>query len=116
MPIEVDADGYWKVSKMFPCDCGGEALSVVVREDIYLEDGSLEVDIAFFKHEHKYTKRGKMSWMTWFRCMRAAWKGEPWMDMVTLRENVAVEFAHHILFHVEQNARGRGWHPEPEKG
>ncbi len=46
---------------MFPCDCGGEILSVVVREDFYLEDGSLEVDIAFFKHELKYGKDGQMT-------------------------------------------------------
>ncbi len=105
MPIEVDAEGYWKVSKMFPCDCGGEVLSVVVREDIYLQDGSLEVDIAYFKHEAKWTKNGQMSWRSRLRFMWQVLKGEPWRDMVTLRANVAEEFAHHILFHLDKEKR-----------
>ncbi len=105
MAIESDAEGYRKVSKVFPCDCGSEGLCVEVREDIDLKDGSLEVDISFFKHEPKYSKIGRMDWLSRFWCVWAALKGQPWTAMVTMRENIAIEFATHILFHLDRETK-----------
>lgn len=100
-------------SKLFPCDCMGEGITVTPlsdKEDISEGEVKMSEDkrfknckespfiqLSFWEHGHH--KSGRWSW--WWR-LKIAWyvfknKG-PWPDMVILKAAHAKNLANHILY------------------
>ncbi|MHA1302530.1 MAG: hypothetical protein ACTSPI_02365 [Candidatus Heimdallarchaeaceae archaeon] len=114
-----------KPSKLFPCDCGGEGITVLKMYDtkdisenevIASEDKSLRefdespfIQLSFW--EHGCCKNPKWSW--WWR-LKIAWyvfrDGSPWPDMVIMKAKHARNLANHILYIInkgeEEKKRG----------
>lgn len=112
-----------KPTKLFPCDCMGEGLTVTKWMDdgsIFEEDGDVLVSedkkcrdckeapyiqLAFWEYG-VCTKRGLRRW--WWR-VAVAWhvyrNGTPFADQVTMKVKTAKNLAHHILYIIKKGER-----------
>ena len=107
-------------SKLFPCDCMGEGLTVskwydkedisegevLVSEDKVMRD-CLEapfIQISFWEFGVSKTSR----WDWWWR-LKTAWyvfkNRTPWPDQVTMKAATAKNLAHHILYIIRKGER-----------
>lgn len=113
-------------SKLFPCDCMGEGITVsklydtedisenevMVKEDKEIRDceGSPFIQLSFWEYGH--STKGRWSW--WWR-LKIAWyvfrKGSPWPDMVVMKVTTARNLANHILYIIKKGEREKKREP-----
>lgn len=107
-------------SKLFPCDCMGEGLTVskwydnedisegevLVSEDKRMNDCEEApfIQIAFW--EYGVSKNSRWDWR---QRLKIAWyvfrNGTPWLDQVTMKAATAKNLAHHILYIIKKGER-----------
>lgn len=115
-------------SKIFPCDCMGEGITVtkyhdtedisegevLVEEAKNLRDCSESpfIQLSFWEYGHPTQAR----WSWWWR-LKIAWcvfrKGTPWPDMVIMKAAVAKNLAHHILYIIGKGEKEKVTKQEP---
>jgi len=93
--------GNWIPTKVFPCDCGSEGITVTVEEDkdFFECTGAPFINLAFWEFAHKLDNRVGMS--RWERIKLAfnILRGKSlWTDMVCMRSSTAKNLAYHILY------------------
>lgn len=78
--------------RFYECACHHEG---IMMGYIYEEDDKFPViDLAFVKIDKKFTNHGKLSWSERLRwCWHVILSGDPWLDMVTLNRECAIELA-----------------------
>ena len=92
-----------KATKIFPCDCMGEGISVTVEEDMDFYDceGAPFVGLAFWEIQVKYSDDKGFHLGHWDR-IKYAWRilrgHSPWTDMVWMKAKIAQNLANHILY------------------
>jgi len=107
-------------SKLFPCDCMGEGLTVskwydnedvsegevLVSEDKRMNDCEEAPFIQISFWEYGNSKKARWNW--WWR-LKIAWyvfrAGSPWPDQVIMKATVARNLAHHILYIIKKGKR-----------
>lgn len=90
---------------IFPCDCCCEGLVVVKQDDDFNEcDGAPFINIALYRmgsyDNNKLSWRERLRWI--WRIIRV---GNPYEDMVSMRSNVARNFAYHILYLLREKSK-----------
>jgi len=93
-------------TKLFPCDCMGEGLTIVAHRDNWYDENDIEgapfIDISFWNFGSSYSN-GSLSF--WGR-LKYIWHifktGNPWKDMICMRSNIAKDFANHIFYLLEK--------------
>jgi len=92
-------------TKVFPCECMGEALVVKVEKEIEERVGAPFLEIGFWQYGHGGDK------LSWKQVLRTCWhilrKRSLWMDMVTMRAEVAKNLAHHILYLIDKEKKNK---------
>lgn len=90
-----------KPTKIFPCECMSEGVTVVIEEDEDLSDcqGAPFVGMAFWNFGPRY---GPGDQLNWRERIGYAWhilRGRsPWTQMICMRAKVAQNLANHILY------------------
>ena len=92
-----------KATKIFPCECMGEGITVTVEEDEKFFDcvGAPFVGLSFWEIQVKYGDHGGLHLGRWSR-VKYAWSilrgHSPWTDQVWMKAKVAQNLANHILY------------------
>lgn len=103
--MQQDKKGNWVPTKVFPCDCGSEGVTVVVEEDKDFFDcqGAPFIGMGFWEFRSKLESRAGLT--RWER-IKYAWhilRGRsPWVDMVWMRSSTAKNLANHIRYLVHK--------------
>ncbi len=104
-------------SKIFPCDCMGEGITVtsytdaedmsenevLMSEDTALRDCEESPFIQLSFWEYGVSKKPR--WNFWWRlriAWRVFWEGSAWPDMVIMKAKHAKNFANHILYTISK--------------
>lgn len=101
-------------ASIFPCDCGTEGLVVVAENEAERKcEGAPFITITFMG-VGSYAD-GRLSWIDRIRLIwRLIRTGNPYTDMVTMRSNVAKNFAYHILYLLSRQHKIRVRDIEPK--
>lgn len=111
--LKMNKTGQWEPTKLFPCECGGEGvtMSLFVDEDDW--------DPPYFSfalwQQDMHWGGGSMPWKLRLRCAWSALCGKPWKDQVIFTPGTARNFANHILYQLNTNkeAKKKKLTPEP---
>lgn len=107
-------------SKLFPCDCMGEGLTITKwHDDTMEEEGEVlmsemkdmrdcqeapYIQISFWEFGHP--KHGRWSWWWRVKIAYAVFKNKsPWPDMVMMTAAHAKNFANHMLYIIKKGER-----------
>lgn len=99
---------YWK--RFVECDCKSEGIMVSYEYD---ENAIPFIDLAFFKHENKFTRDTLNLWYRLRWCWQIIWFGQPYTDMVILDKRAAKELMNELKLFL---ASGDGYDENEEAG
>lgn len=99
--FSLDSKGYWEPTKMFPCDCGGEGLTMTLFVDDSSDFGDEDYfDLALWQQAMKWKKQDSMPWKARLRCAWDSLRGQPWRSQVSMTVDTARNLANYILYQI----------------
>ena len=98
--FKLDDKGYWEPTKMFPCDCGSEGVTVTLSiDDDYSECGEAPYFDMCMWQNRKLWENCKMPWKIRLWAVWMSLQGKtPWMSQVSFTAGTARNMANHILY------------------